>query len=78
MPSSRKPRCVAYVRAGWERHVWIPCMRLRQCGSLFCRRHEDAVKGAALGLCVYRSPQNADAQRNAANRTRQETKQQRS
>jgi len=61
MHSSRKPRCIAYVRAGWEPNAWVPCSGRSQCGSLYCRRHEDAVNGAVLGLWVHGFPENARA-----------------
>ena len=61
MDSRGKQRCIAYVRAAWERNTWVPCIRRRQCGSLFCRRHEDAVNGAVLGLWVHGFPQKGGA-----------------
>jgi hypothetical protein len=63
MDPSRKKRCIAYVRAAWEPRAWVPCIRRRQWGSVFCRRHEDAVNGAVLGLWVNDFPENARTER---------------
>jgi hypothetical protein len=57
MYATRQQRCIAYVRAGWDPHAWIPCSRRRQCGSLYCRCHEDAVNGAILGLWAHGFPE---------------------
>ena len=50
MPRSRKPHCLAHVRAGWNPSAWVPCSRRRVSNSVFCRRHEDVFRGAVLGM----------------------------
>ena len=67
MSRERQPRCIAYTRAAWRPNVWVPCARRRQRGSFFCRRHEDAVNGAVLGLWAHSLPQNGAEKSTAAN-----------
>ncbi len=62
MYATRQQRCIAYVRAGWDPQAWVPCSRRRQCGSLYCRRHEDAVNGAILGLWAHGFPERGRAE----------------
>ena len=52
MPRTRKPRCIAHVRAAWNPNAWVPCSRRQVRNSVFCRRHEDAFRGAVLGMWV--------------------------
>jgi hypothetical protein len=33
--------------------AWIPCVRKAEKGSLFCRKHGDAIFGVMLGAVVH-------------------------
>ena len=40
------------------RRAWLPCARKAEAGSVFCKRHVDAIFGAMLGALMYGEPVN--------------------
>lgn len=62
-------RCIAYTRSTISRNAWNPCKRNAVDGSRFCRRHDDAVDGAILGLVLQSIAKSTKKNRAAAMRT---------
>jgi hypothetical protein len=46
-------KCIAYERAHPLPNAWCSCRKVAAPGSVFCRRHGDAVDGAVLGMLVH-------------------------
>jgi hypothetical protein len=63
-------RCIAYTRSPISRNAWNPCRRRAADGSHFCRRHDDAVDGAILGLVLQSIAKAMRKNRTAAVQTR--------
>ena len=48
--------CQTFYPIAGTRSARIPCVHKAEKGSHFCRRHGDAIFGAALGALVYAEP----------------------
>ena len=49
-------KCIAFMPNGPAVHSWRPCPTAARRGRVFCRRHERAVAGILLGVCVNDYP----------------------
>jgi len=46
-------KCIAYERVHPLPNAWCSCRKPAAPGSVFCKRHGDAVDGAVLGMLVH-------------------------
>lgn len=46
-------KCSAFYPVAGARRAWLPCARKAEAGSLFCKRHGEAIFGAMLGALMY-------------------------